>query len=320
MTNPNRSRALPGPKCLGILREMQNSPNRETDDAQILNAVLEQLRNLGARTDCLTPEEADRRELSDYDLLLPMCETYPRIKRLAGCAQRTGARWFNPPEAVLNCYRLEMISRLARAPEVRFPRCEVRRVQDGPGPAPFQAPATGPSVAGAARAEKHQRAAPGYWLKRGDVHNTCDHDVVFAAHWAHAGRVVEDFAQREITHFVVQPHIEGDILKFYGVGPGRWFTWFHHDPTRARRTPFVMEELASMAAAGARALGLEIYGGDAIVSPDGSITLLDLNSWPSFARVRQEAALQIAWHLQARWLSRRAKTRTQASSSARRRK
>lgn len=296
MTN----RRLQGPRCLGILREMQNSPNRETDDALILNAVLEQLRNLGARTDCLTPEEADRRGLSDYALILPMCETYPRIKRLAASARHSRALWANPPQAVLNCYRLEMIARLARVGDVRFPRCEVRRVQGGPGPAPF--------------------AAPGYWLKRGDVHNTCDHDVVFASSWAQADRIVEDFAQREITHYVVQPHIEGDILKFYGVGPGRWFTWFHHDPTRARRTPFVMDELAAMAAAGARALGLEIFGGDAIVSPDGSLTLLDLNSWPSFARVRQEAALQIAWHLQARWLGRRAKPRAHACVPTRRRK
>jgi hypothetical protein len=297
----NDGRAMSGPRCLGILREVQNSPNRETDDALILNAVLEKLRDLGAQADCLTPEEADRRGLASYEVVLPMCETYPRIKRLAVSAKDSPALWANPPQAVLNCYRLEMISRLSRTPGVRFPRCSVRRIGHGPGKAPF--------------------AAPGYWIKRGDVHNTCDHDVVFLGSWAEASRILEDFAQREITHYVAQPHIDGDILKFYGVGPGHWFTWFHHDPTRARRTPFVMDELASMAAAGARALGLEIFGGDAIVSPEGSITLLDLNSWPSFARVRQEAALQIAWHLQARWLAgRRAMPRAQASSSSRRKK
>jgi hypothetical protein len=270
-------------RCLGILREVQNSPNRETDDALILDAVLEQLRDLGASAERLMPEEADRRDLSSYGLLLPMCEAYPRIKRLAGIAERSGSIWANAPSAVLNCYRLKMIELLGSLPGVRFPRCEVRLVRDRAAAAPFD--------------------AAGYWIKRGDVHNTCDHDVVFLDAWPQSARVLQDFAEREISHYVVQPHVEGDVIKFYGVGPGRWFTWFHHDPTRARRTPFVVGDLARMAAAGAGALGLEIFGGDAIVSPDGTLTLLDLNSWPSFARVRREAALQIAWHLQTRWLS-----------------
>jgi len=270
-------------RCLGILREVQNSPNRETDDAMILNAVLEQLRNLGASAERLSPEEADRRDLSGFELILPMCETYPRIKRLAALAEGSDSIWANAPSAVLNCYRLKMVELLEALPEVRFPRSEFRPVRENASIAPFQ--------------------ADGYWLKRGDVHNTCDHDVVFIGSWPQAGRVLKDFSDRKISHYVVQPHVEGDVVKFYGVGPGRWFTWFHHDRTRARRTPFIVDDLARMAAAGARALGLEIFGGDAIVSPDGTITLLDMNSWPSFARVRHEAALQIAWHLQTRWLS-----------------
>jgi D-alanine-D-alanine ligase-like ATP-grasp enzyme len=62
-----------------------------------------------------------------------------------------------------------------------------------------------------------------------------------------------------------------------------------------------------MAAAGAGALNLDIFGGDAIITPEGRIYLIDINSWPSFARVRTEAAVQIAWQLRAR-LRRRAET------------
>lgn len=267
-------------RALGILREVQNSPNRESDDALILEAVLQQLTWLGVRAEKATPEEADRLDLSRYALIIPMCESYPRIKRLLSASQDSRALWANPPQSVLNCYRLRTLELLGEHPDILFPRSEVRRV-GRPGAEPFRSPS-------------------GYWLKRGDVHNTCDHDVVYAKTWADAGRILEDFAAREITHYVVQPHIEGDIIKFYGVGPGRWFTWFHHDPTRARRHPFSVDELARTAAEGARSLDLTIYGGDAIVSPDGTVTLLDLNSWPSFARVRQEAAIQIAWHLQTR--------------------
>lgn len=42
------------------------------------------------------------------------------------------------------------------------------------------------------------------------------------------------------------------------------------------------------------ALDVKIYGGDCIVSPDGTIRIIDFNDWPSFAPCRQEAAPYIA--------------------------
>ncbi|HVE14369.1 MAG TPA: hypothetical protein VNI01_13295 [Elusimicrobiota bacterium] len=271
-------------RCLGILREVQNSPNRETDDALILKAVLAQLENLGVRTTLATPEQFDGiSDLSAYDLALPMCESYPRLMRIQELAKKPGPMWVNPMEAVFNCYRTRTTALLSGREDVRFPPTELRRVDEGGGAPPLDFP-----------------APQGWWLKRGDVHNTCDHDVVRANSWPEAKAILKDFALREITHYVVQPHIDGDLVKFYGVGPGKWFTWFYHDPTRARRIPFLLDRLAGQAAAGARALGLEVFGGDAIIAPDGSVTVIDLNSWPSFALVRQEAAVQISWHLQVR--------------------
>ncbi len=52
----------------------------------------------------------------------------------------------------------------------------------------------------------------------------------------------------------------------------------------------------------AAALGLEVYGGDAIISPSGAPVLLDVNAWPSFALYRDEAAARIATHLALRFL------------------
>ena len=51
----------------------------------------------------------------------------------------------------------------------------------------------------------------------------------------------------------------------------------------------------------AAALGLEVYGGDVIVTPSGNIVLLDLNAWPSFALYRDEAAVAIASYLSLRF-------------------
>ena len=39
---------------------------------------------------------------------------------------------------------------------------------------------------------------------------------------------------------------------------------------------------------------VKIYGGDAIVAADGSISIIDWNDWPSFAPCRAEAAPHIA--------------------------
>lgn len=65
-------------KALGILREVQNSPNRESDDALVLKAVMDQLSILKTETTVITPEEFDRVDASGYDIIVPMCETYPR--------------------------------------------------------------------------------------------------------------------------------------------------------------------------------------------------------------------------------------------------
>ncbi len=269
-------------KALGIFREVTNSPNRETDDALILQAVLEQLKSLGFQTRAATPDESDSIDFpkEDFAVVIPMCESYPRIKRLLDASARPGTVWMNLPQAVLNCYRTRMIPALSGLADIRFTASEVRRVESDAGARPdFPAP-------------------DGYWLKRGDVHNTCDRDVVRAKNWGEAAGILREFARREITHYTVQPHIEGDLVKFYGAGPGHWFTWFYHDPVRAKRHAFEVDELAGSAAAGARALGLQIFGGDAIITADGAVSLIDLNSWPSFALVRKEAAVQIAWQVQ----------------------
>lgn len=265
--------------CLGIARELTNSPGRESDDALILKAVLEQVDGLRIGSRFMTPEEADREDLSAYDMILPMCEAYPRLMRLKEL-EGTPVIMVNPPSSVLSCYRTEMIKAFQGLPQLNFPPTELRPVKaHGPFREPFF------------------DWSPGLWLKRGDVHNTTAKDVVYARDLAEAQAWRLDFERREIQNMVLQRHIDGDLLKFYGVGPGQWFTWFYHDPATARRIPFAIDELAAAAGDAAGSVALEVFGGDAIVSPDSAVHVIDINSWPSFARVREEAARQIAWHL-----------------------
>ena len=270
-------------KALGILRETQNSPGRESDDALILKAVMDQLSILKTKTTVITPEEFDRADVSGYDIIVPMCETYPRLMRLKKIEAETGVMVINPSDSVLGCYRTRMLVSFANTPGLSFPPTEVRRTT-------AEANAEAPEF----------EAEAGWWLKRGDVHNTCAYDVVFARNWKEAETIRREFDSREIKDMAIQRHTDGDLIKFYGVGPGQWFTWFYHDPSTARRLPFELEDLAVQAELAAQAVNVEVFGGDAIVTPDGKIFIIDINSWPSFARVRAEAAVQIARRLRAR--------------------
>jgi hypothetical protein len=201
--------------------------------------------------------------------------------RLKQLAETTNTLIVNPPDSVLACYRTRMIPAFERS-RVRFPETQILQTASA---------SKGPLPAWGAR---------GVWIKRGDVHNTCAHDVVFAADSSEFEAVRRDFERREISNLLIQRHVEGDLIKFYGVGPGQWFTWFYHDPSTARRLQFELEDLAREAEKAATAVDLEIFGGDAIVTPDGAIFIIDINSWPSFAKVRNDAAIQIARRLRAR--------------------
>ena len=264
-------------RFLGIRREPLHSPHRESDDAMVLQAVADELALHGVQARVLDVGPAlEALQPGSFDVVAPMCEALPVLRRLETFPQHE--IFVNPPKAVLNCYRVRMVPLLESCAPARFPRTEIRPVASRPSLPSFM-------------------DGKGCWVKRGDVHNTCDHDVVHIQTLPDLGRVREDFRDRGIEDMVLQEHVEGDLIKFYGVGPGKWFTWFYHDPGRARKYAFEIEQLEDQTSAGARAVGLEVYGGDAIVTPQGSIHIIDINSWPSFARVRNEASVHIARHL-----------------------
>ena len=76
-----------------------------------------------------------------------------------------------------------------------------------------------------------------------------------------------------------------------GVRGGPFF-WPHY-PGESRPL-FDHDRLQRLAEHAAQSLDLAIYGGDAIIAPDGTLQLIDLNDWPSFAPCREAAAQAIA--------------------------
>ncbi len=228
------------------------------------------------------PETADAAGVAPF--LFVMCERIPTVERLAAW-ERQGVRVVNRPEGIRNTDRERTIARFARW-GVSFPESVLV------------------STSGAAG-----REGPGLpcWVKRGDVHATQEGDVSYAADPAALSAALARLSGRGIGSAVLQEHVPGDLIKFYGVAgdgeaePLSWFQWFYHRDQKLSNHPFDQGQLRALVGRGAAALGLEVFGGDAIVGPDGSLVLIDLNAWPSFALFRPVASEAIARCLAARF-------------------
>ena len=276
-------------RCWGIYRELAHSPGRETDDAEILRATARRLEAEGFSVRLKTAEDVEIDDPNVPPFVFLMCERPPILSTLEAW-ERRGVALINPPAAVWNTYRDRMLAAFERA---RVPFPESRLV-------PTAAPLDAAGV---------QIPAAGLWVKRGDVHNTQAGDVVFAATLSEVEAALARLAARRIPSAVLQRHVEGDLVKFYGVGDVEaagsaetsWFQWFYHRDQQLSSHPFDPAELARAAGAAAAALGLEVWGGDAIVTAEGGIFVIDVNAWPSFALYREEAAGRIAAHLSARF-------------------
>ena len=146
----------------------------------------------------------------------------------------------------------------------------------------------------------------GWWIKRGDqAAQTCG-DVRFAATANERDAIIGGFHARGIHDLVVTAHVEGDLLKFYGVADTDFFhTCYPTDGSfskfgdeklngNALHTPFCRNALHTDATRLARLTGIMIYGGDCIVRADGSYAIIDFNDWPSFSACRRESAEAIA--------------------------
>lgn len=244
----------------GVYRERRFSPGRVADDAAILDATAERLRRAGVAVGMVEGEA------------LPELRARPRLV-FAMCQGADALAWLdgldcpviNPATAIRNCFRVNLVERLAEAslpqPRWRF------------------ASTSFPTNLG-----------PGPWLKRGDVHAMEAGDVrrIFGEEeWSKA---IGDLSRRGIQRAIAQEHCEGGVYKFYGVAGGFF---------RAYGLPAAHAGAASrLGASAAAALDLTVYGGDGVVGPDGSLTLIDLNDWPSFSRCRDDAAAAIAAHLE----------------------
>jgi len=273
---------------LGIYRESEYSPGRHmSNDAKILRLVGQALGRYGVSVTLASLEEA-RLLRQEADFIFSMCQGPRAVAELTEW-KNEGAFILNDPEASRRTYRDSLCSTL-REKALGFPHSE------------FLATDVHPSELERYRAWfdadgglGRRISSGGAWLKRADVHATQNGDVIKLDRWPDLNAGLTAFRLRGLKQAVLQKHCQGDEVKFYAVAGGKLF-WPYY-PKESEGYPFDEKELQAMASHAAGELGVSIYGGDAIISPDGHITLIDLNDWPSFAPCRGAAASAIAKYL-----------------------
>jgi hypothetical protein len=258
-------------RLLGLYREKQYSPGRhQSNDALLLDQIAHRLREREFAVDLMTLEEANGAR-AVAALVFSMCQGRAALENLAQW-ERDGTTIMNSPQAALNTHRDRLPALMVEA-RLPFPQTNL-------------VPTAGsPDLRGLDLAE-------GIWLKRGDVHASVTADVQWIDSRERLETGLAEFARREIDLAALQAHRAGDEIKFYGVAGGAFFHWFYSG--NARKYPFDSAQLQKLGDAAAAAAGLDVFGGDVIVSPAGELTLIDLNDWPSFAPCRERAAYAIA--------------------------
>jgi hypothetical protein len=274
-------------RCWGVYRERAHSPGRESDDAEILRLTAKELEARGFAVSLKDPDDIGDPVDPPPAAMFLMCERLAALELLRR-GEAGGGRLVNAPGAILDTYRERALALWAAA-GIPFPPSVV--VPTAPWPGRCRMP-----------------GGPLLWVKRADVHNTRDGDVACVGSATALEAALAGLSRRGIARAVVQQHVEGDLLKFYGIGtaPGPdgrapWFRHFYHRGQDLRGHAFDAGALARLARRAAAVLGLEVFGGDVIVTSGGHLTLIDLNAWPSFALYRDEAAWEIARHLARRF-------------------
>jgi len=259
--------------AIGVYREPEFSPGKVDADAAIMNAALAELAREGVETtamDARTFAEADHHPRAD--LVLAMCQSGAALKRLAE-VERTGALAINSALAIRNCYR-DLLSAGLEQADVPIP--------------PGALVATGQRL--------QMRTLSGIdldqavFVKRGDLHALGPDDVQRAVGKAEIESKLSDLARRGVRNAYIQQEIRGNLVKFYGVSGASYFTAL---PENGEIPEAAIRQLTEAARAAAGALGLEAWGGDAVLGTD-RFAIIDFNDWPSFSRVRPHAAYAIA--------------------------
>ena len=149
------------------------------------------------------------------------------------------------------------------------------------------------------------------WWKRNNPSTTSANDVQFVENRTQLDVILQQHPQEDA---LLIEHVEGQLIKFYGVVGTNFFHAEPHTPKGfskfgheqhnhhkdlAVSSPMWKQTLHAMhtsATQVAQQSGFSIYGGDAILREDGTFVFIDFNDFPSFSACLPEASEAIVQH------------------------
>lgn len=197
----------------GISRGREFSPNHEDNDMAIFSSVADELRNRKFKVETYSEEEFIKRKKYS-NLIFNMVRATDSI-RLLKSIEISGTKVINSAFGIENCYR-KVLTRLFEANDIPCPK----------------------SIIVSTKKEFSSITFP-CWIKRGSSHTMVKEDVVYVECREEAERVFEDFRRRNIDEAVINEHIVGDLIKFYGVYDTGFFYSFY--PTEQSHSKFGLE-------------------------------------------------------------------------------
>jgi hypothetical protein len=272
-------------KITGVKRQIKYSPNHIGNDGMIFNLTAQCLTKMGYEVTDYTESEFVLNEVRDQ-FVFDMARDKSTIKWLQKL-EKQGAVVINSAFGIENCTRSRMTDLLI-SNNIPHPDSIIIDTNDDP------------------TEQLEQMGASAFWLKRGDFHAIHREDIVFARSVVEAKEILKEFSFRGIPNAVINEHLVGDLVKFYGVADTDFFFYFYpfdlsHSKFgleeingEAKKYSFSVEELKESCDKAGEILNVKIYGGDCVVNKDGSFKIIDFNDWPSFAPCREQASAKIA--------------------------
>lgn len=261
------------------------SPNHIGNDAAIFNLVADQLRKRGCEVNVYSEEQLIAGAPTE-DIILNMCREQKSIAILQELEDQ-GKLVINSGYGIENCTR-ERMTRILLGSNIPYPDSLIVNTNEG------------------VRDALDKAGFTSCWIKRGDFHAMHKEDVSYVRHTEEAQEILQEYFLRGIKRAVINRHLIGDLIKFYGVRDTPFFYWFYpfdmghskygHEAIngKAQGLEFDKDKLKDICRQASDVLDVRIYGGDCIISSEGDIRIIDFNDWPSFAPCRNEAAPHIA--------------------------
>jgi hypothetical protein len=249
---------MKGTRVIGLHREVKKAGNPKADRA-ILRATGKELRAMGASVSFFHPEKlkSDRK----VDIIFGMART-ERVHKILRAYEARGVKVINSPQAISESLNRKVTYEKMRRAGIPIPETKVVSIS---------------SI-------KPEGMKGKFIFKRPDRHEFTR--VVSSP------KEVKDalafYKKQCLKEVVIQKFVEGKHVKFYGIGQEIFLPAEIEGGNKA-----MVGKIKNYAMRSGQVSGLKVFGGDMIVSGKKAF-VVDLNDWPSFSYIKEQAAKGIA--------------------------